>query len=125
MGFIEDIELLKGKRIIRKDKDISDRTGYKKSTVSNYLSGKVPPSKPFLDKFYEVYSSDLGMNKVSTVNTSELENKNQELQKENSELMQKVISLHERLDKKREQFEKQIERRIDKVLAAVLSEKKN
>lgn len=58
-------------------------------------------------------------------NTSELEKKIQELQNENSELLHKVISLHERLDKKREQFEKQIERRMDKVLAAVLSEKKN
>lgn len=90
MGFTEDVEQLRSKRIIVQDKDIIARTGYKKSTISNYLSGKVSPSKPFLKKFYEVYSLDLGMNKVFA---SKLYDKNNmlELEKENMRLEESLI----------------------------------
>lgn len=55
----QDVELLKGKRIIKKDKDIIANTGVNKAALSSYLSGRVKASKNFLDKFYGVYKMEL------------------------------------------------------------------
>lgn len=62
----EDVAFLKGKNIIKRDKEIADRTGFNKTVVSTYLSGKVSASKNFLRKFYEAFEKDLSANKVST-----------------------------------------------------------
>ncbi len=68
--FIEQVEHLKSKRVIRKDGDIASRTGFNKTTISNYLAGRVKASKAFIQKFNDVYSdelSDYGENKVFNV----------------------------------------------------------
>lgn len=49
------VEYLKGMRVIVKDVDIAEKTGYLRSQISNYLRGTVPPSRPFQAKFEEVY----------------------------------------------------------------------
>lgn len=64
--FIADVEILKSKRIIKRDGEIADKLGYAKSVVSSYLNARVDASKPFLDKFYEAYGEYLE-NKVSEV----------------------------------------------------------
>lgn len=48
---IRAVEDLYNNKIIRKDKDIADKTGYSKSTVSGYISGKVMASEDFLKEF--------------------------------------------------------------------------
>lgn len=59
----EDIKMavrwLKGRGIVNKDKDIADKTGYKKSTVSGYISGKIDASSDFRKKFEEVFELSL------------------------------------------------------------------
>lgn len=67
--FIEDVELLKSKRIIKKDIEIAEQTGFDKSVISNYLSGRVKPSENFLSKFNEVFSSQLSKNKIDEPST--------------------------------------------------------
>lgn len=52
------VEELKSKRIIKKDIEIAEKTGYSKQLVSNYISGRQKPSKAFLDTFSEVFSID-------------------------------------------------------------------
>lgn len=84
---------------------------------------KVLATQP--EEFIEYNYPDGVKEKLYKQTIADLEKKNQELQNENSELKNKVIALHERLDRKREQFEKHIERRMDKMLAAVLTTKKN
>lgn len=49
------VQYLYGKGIIKKDKDIADKTGYNKATVSSYLSGKIPPSEGFIKTFEKVF----------------------------------------------------------------------
>lgn len=63
--FIKDVEKLKALRIIKKDTEIVEKTGYSKGVVSNYLSGNIPASENFKKKFYEVYGTFLEQNKVS------------------------------------------------------------
>lgn len=62
---IEDVELLRSKRVIKKDVEIARATDFDKTVISNYLSGRVNASKNFLDKFYQVYSKHLDENKVA------------------------------------------------------------
>jgi predicted DNA-binding transcriptional regulator AlpA len=54
---IEKVELLKSLRVVKKDAEISESTGFPRSAVSSYLSGRIKASKNFLDKFNEVYYS--------------------------------------------------------------------
>lgn len=68
--FLQDIKRLREKRIIVKDVEIVDSTGFSKSVVSNYLSGRIAPSKNFLEKFYAHYGEHLLETKVSEPNTS-------------------------------------------------------
>ena len=58
-NFLQDVEELRRSRVIVKDVEIVDRTGFSKSVISSYLNGRVKPSRNFLDKFYEVYEQDL------------------------------------------------------------------
>lgn len=44
---------------IEKDKDIVDAMGYKKNTVSGYITGKVPASEDFRTKFEDVFKLKL------------------------------------------------------------------
>lgn len=58
---IKAVADLYNNKVIRKDKDIADRTGYSKSTVSGYISGKVLASDDFLKEFenkFEIRLSD-------------------------------------------------------------------
>lgn len=49
------VQYLYGKGTINKDKDIAERTGYNKATVSSYISGRTKPSADFLHKFESVF----------------------------------------------------------------------
>lgn len=49
------VQHLYGTGDIKKDKDIADKTGYNKATVSSYITGKIPPSAGFLDAFQKVF----------------------------------------------------------------------
>lgn len=49
------VQHLYGKGLIAKDKDISDKTGYNKSTVSSYIGGKAEPSDEFITKFEKAF----------------------------------------------------------------------
>jgi transcriptional regulator with XRE-family HTH domain len=60
---IAAVEKLKGQRVIKKDADIAEKTGFSKSVVSNYLAGRVTASKNFMIKFYEVFDDEI-KNKV-------------------------------------------------------------
>jgi len=53
---IRVVEDLKAKRIIKKDVDISLKTGFSQAVISNYLSGRVAASKNFLKSFQEVFN---------------------------------------------------------------------
>lgn len=55
------VDLLKSYKIIKRDREVAERTGYDKSVVSSYLSGRVKPSKNFVDKFQEVFKESLQM----------------------------------------------------------------
>lgn len=55
LDLVRIVEQLKAKRIIKKDIEIAEKTGYSRAVVSNYLSGRVKASDKFLNKFYEVY----------------------------------------------------------------------
>lgn len=39
--------------------EISEKTGFNKGSVSSYISGKIPPSIPFIEKLAEVYNLNL------------------------------------------------------------------
>lgn len=52
----DTVELLKSKRIIKKDVEISEKTGYSKQLVSNYINSKQKASKAFINKFSEVFN---------------------------------------------------------------------
>lgn len=67
---IKAVELLKATRVIKKDAEIVDMTGFSKSTVSNYLSGRVEASSNFIKKFEEVFKVSIFENKV--LNTDKL-----------------------------------------------------
>lgn len=56
---INAVERLKRARVVKRDKDIVEKTGYSKGLVSKYLSGKGLASKSFLQKFQEVYNISL------------------------------------------------------------------
>lgn len=49
------VQYLYGHGIIKKDKDIADKTEYNKATVSSYLSGKISPSEEFIRKFEKAF----------------------------------------------------------------------
>lgn len=66
-GLRQDVEYLKSKRVIKKDAEIASKTGFSKSVISNYLNGRIRASKPFVEKFYEVFKKELAENKVSTI----------------------------------------------------------
>lgn len=53
------VQYLYGKGIIKKDKDISDKTGYNKATVSSYINGKISPSEGFVKTFEKVFRLSL------------------------------------------------------------------
>lgn len=40
-------------------KEISEKTGFNKGSVSSYVNGKIPPSNTFIEKFAEVYNLDV------------------------------------------------------------------
>lgn len=49
------VQHLYGKGTIAKDKDIADRTGYNKATVSSYIGGKIAPSAGFIEAFEKAF----------------------------------------------------------------------
>lgn len=71
--FNEDIKnavrWLKGRGIIDKDKDIVEKTGYGKSTVSGYISGKIDASADFRTKFENAF--ELSLADFSSVSNSD------------------------------------------------------
>ena len=71
---IRMVETLKAKRTIKKDVDIVASTGFSKTVVSNYLSGRIKASDNFLDKFEKVYGVDIfnknGLSKDIEITTS-------------------------------------------------------
>jgi transcriptional regulator with XRE-family HTH domain len=53
----EAIFLLKKRKIIKKQDDIAERTGYNKSSISEIINGKVPLS----EKFIKIFCSEFGI----------------------------------------------------------------
>ena len=53
------VQYLYGKGIITKDKDIADRMGYNKATVSSYLSGNAKASSEFEKNFEKAFTIKL------------------------------------------------------------------
>ena len=53
------VQYLYGKGIITKDKDIADRMGYNKATVSSYLSGNAQASSEFEKNFAKAFTIKL------------------------------------------------------------------
>lgn len=53
------VQYLYGQGLITKDKDIADKTGYNKATVSSYISGRTRPSSEFIDKFQSAFRINL------------------------------------------------------------------
>lgn len=53
------VQYLRGKGIVHKDKDIAEKTGYGKASISNYVNGKMTASKEFIKKFETVYKLKL------------------------------------------------------------------
>lgn len=53
------VQYLYGKGIIKKDKDIADKTGYNKSTVSSFITGHTKASLPFIQKFEKAFRLSL------------------------------------------------------------------
>lgn len=53
------VQYLYGQGVIKKDKDISDKTGYNKATVSSYINGKIKPSADFTQAFERVFKVKL------------------------------------------------------------------
>lgn len=49
------VQFLYGKGTIKKDKDIAEKTGYNKATISSYIGGRTKPSADFLEKFEKVF----------------------------------------------------------------------
>lgn len=49
------VKYLRDHRVIKRDKDIADLTGYAKASISNYTNGKLMASHKFIEKFEEVY----------------------------------------------------------------------
>lgn len=56
---INAVEALKAKRIVKKDKDITDALGFSHVVLSNYLANRVTASKNFMKCFYQKYGADL------------------------------------------------------------------
>lgn len=52
-------QYLYGKGIVTKDKDIADKLGYDKTTVSSYLNGRTTPSPKFIREFEKHFSIKL------------------------------------------------------------------
>lgn len=69
MSLSQAVEFLKANRIIKRDVEIAERTGYSKGVVSNYLNGKIEVSEKFKKKFFEVYKEELKQNNVSETKT--------------------------------------------------------
>lgn len=55
-GLIRVVEELKAKRIIKKDVDIANVTGYSRGIISNYITGKTLASKNFIQTFEDKYN---------------------------------------------------------------------
>lgn len=53
------VQYLYGKGIIKKDIDIANKTGYNKSTVSSYISGRIEPSQDFVQAFEKSFKIKL------------------------------------------------------------------
>jgi transcriptional regulator with XRE-family HTH domain len=56
---INAILWLKGNGIVEKDKDLVDKMGYSKGTVSAYINGNKEASNDFREKFEEVFKLNL------------------------------------------------------------------
>lgn len=80
---------LKGKGVIRRDKDVADATGYHKGSISVYLNPDkgVPVSRFFVAKFLEIYGRHL--------------NEPQGLEEENILLKARIRELEESLEESR------------------------
>lgn len=59
MALRNAVKSLKQNDLIKNDKDIITRTGYKKSAVSLYVNGAAPVSGDFVKKFEEVFKLNL------------------------------------------------------------------
>ena len=53
------VQFLYGKGMIKKDKDIADKTGYNKATVSSYISGRTKASEDFIATFEKAFKVSL------------------------------------------------------------------
>lgn len=72
---IDTVEILKSKRVIKKDVEIAEKTGFSKPVVSNYLSGRVKASDNFISAFEKNYEIKVFDNKVfSSSDSRELPN---------------------------------------------------
>lgn len=53
------VQYLYGQGVVKRDKDIADKTGYNKSTVSSYISGRTKMSADFQTQFERVFKLKL------------------------------------------------------------------
>ena len=53
------VQYLYGVGEIKKDKDIAEKLGYNKSTVSSYVSGRTDPSRDFVELFEKTFKIKL------------------------------------------------------------------
>jgi len=65
------VAYLKGKKIIKKENEISMKTGYSKGSVSNYIRGTQIPSPAFIEKFESTFDLDINNFKGRYENTEE------------------------------------------------------
>lgn len=66
-GKLKDaVEVLRKAGAFKKQKEIAEKTGFDEAVISNYLSGRVAPSRNFLEKFSEVFKINLDSPSVVT-----------------------------------------------------------
>ena len=66
------VEYLKANRIINRDIEIAEKTGYSRQIISNYISGRQKPSKQFMNKFIESYGLQSTETKIITPDKSDI-----------------------------------------------------
>jgi transcriptional regulator with XRE-family HTH domain len=111
------VAYLKGERIIEADKDIAEKTGYKKSAVSLYIKGSSKVSDEFINKFEEVFKLKLG--DFATKTPIKKQNQETKMQDYASELINSLKKTIEILERNAEGLQKAIEnnqKRIESLL---------
>lgn len=110
------VDKLRSQGVIKRDKEIAERTGYSPESVSNMISGKVNVSDKFKRKFQESFKEELSKLVKHTEysaelsETSELKDKLIMRLEEVIHLQQKEIQMvNEKFEKVNELYQKEVE----------------